>query len=997
MLKLIRNGMLVFLLYLLAFSPLFSESGVALAQDHAVEGQVLDANTEEELIGVNIVIKGTNQGTTTDANGNFRLQTAADDTLVFSYIGYQRLEMPIEGQATLTVEMLAEHIYGDEVVFVGYGVRRVEDNTGSIRTVSADNFNQQSRPSIGELFQGRIPGVDVTASDGAPGSGSPIRIRGGSSLSASNDPLFVIDGVPVAPGGVAGMRDPLNSINPNDIESVTVLKDASATAIYGSRASNGVIVITTKRGQAGQPTSVSYSGNFSYQTQRETLELLSTDQFRQVIEDRFPGRTNLMGDADTDWQDHIYENAISHEHDISISGGYEPLNLPYHLSIGFSGDEGLLRTSENDRLTGSISLSPTLLDGDLQVDLNLRGARVENRFANQAALGSAVAFDPTQPVYVDGDQFGGYYAWLDGSGNPIPIATDNPVALLEQTRDESTVYRTSGKLQLDYRLPFLQQVTATMNLGFDYSDVRSGESIVTDRAAFAYTGERLLSGSWTDYDQTRENQLLDFYFNYDEEFSSINSRLDATLGYSWEHNYEEGSNYSTNYNRADTLIVHGDTEYKTENYLVSFFGRANYTLMDRYRLTATLRADGSSRFHEDNRWGYFPSMAFAWSVDQEPFMRDFTNLSELRLRIGYGVTGQQEIFQGNYPYLARYTFSESDARYRFGDEFVQTLRPEGYNRELKWEETTTYNLALDYGFYNNRLRGTVEVYHRETDDLLNVVPVPAGSNFTNRIISNIGSLEVQGIEFDFTGVVLAQDDLYWELGFNVSHNVNEITKLTTVDDPAFVGVETGDIAGGVGNTIQIHSTGHSRSSFYVYEQVYDEDGNPVEGAYVDRNGDGRITEADKYRFKSPDPDVTFGFSSRFQYQNWDASFSARAQIGNYVYNNIASEYGFFNDMYYNGYLRNSPASVLETGFNRERFHSDHYVENASFLRMDNISVGYTFDNLFDFGTSMRLSGTVNNVFVITNYSGLDPEVFGGIDQVIYPRPRTFALGVNINF
>ncbi len=680
-----------------------------------------------------------------------------------------------------------------------------------------------------------------------------------------------------------------------------------------------------------------------------------------------------------------------------MSGGYEPLNLPYHVSLGFSGDEGLLRTSQNDRLTGSISLSPQFLDGDLQVDLNLRGARVENRFANQAALGSAVAYDPTQPVFVDSDRFGGYNTWLDGAGNPIPIATDNPVALLEQTRDESTVYRTSGKLQLDYRLPFLQQVTATMNLGFDYSDVGTGENVVTDRAAFAFEGDRLLSGSRTDYEQTRENQLLDLYLNYEEEFSSIDSRLDATLGYSWEHNYEEGSNYSTNYNRADTLIVHGDTQYKTENYLVSFFGRANYTLMDRYRLTATMRADGSSRFHEDNRWGYFPSMAFAWSLDQEPFMRGFGNLSELKLRIGYGVTGQQEILQGNYPYLARYTFSESDARYQFGDEFVQTLRPEGFNRELKWEETTTYNLALDYGFYSNRIRGSLEVYHKETDDLLNVVPVPAGSNFTNRIISNIGSLEVQGIEFDFTGVVLASDQAYWELGFNVSHNVNEITKLTTVDDPGFVGVETGGIAGGVGNTIQIHSTGHARNSFYVYEQVYDEDGNPVEGAYVDRNGDGRITEADKYRFESPDPDVSFGFSSRFQYQNWDASFAARAQIGNYVYNNIKSEYGFFNDMYYNGYLRNSPASVLETGFNQERFHSDHYVENASFIRMDNISVGYTFDDLLDFGSSVRLSGTVNNAFVITNYSGLDPEVFGGIDQVIYPRPRTFVLGVNINF
>ncbi|MDG5766142.1 SusC/RagA family TonB-linked outer membrane protein [Balneolales bacterium ANBcel1] len=992
-----RNGLQVFLFLLFAFSPMIYGGGTALAQEIEVQGQVVDANTNEELIGVNIVIKGTTRGTTSDLDGNFSLRAAENDTLVFSYVGYQVREVPLEGRTSLTVELMSEAIFGDEVVFVGYGVRRVEDNTGSIRTVSSENFNQAGRPSIGELFQGRIPGVEVTTSDGAPGSGSPIRIRGGSSLSASNDPLYVIDGVPVAPGGISGMRDPLNALNPNDIESVTVLKDASATAIYGSRASNGVIVITTKRGREGQPPSFSYSGKFSYKTQGETLEMLSTEQFRQTIEERFPNQTHLLGDHNTDWQDEIYSNVVSHEHDVSVSGHYADWNLPYHLSIGFSGDEGLLRTSSNDRLTGSLSLSPSFLDGDLRVDMNLRGARVENRFADQGALGAAVAMDPTQPVRVDDDRFGGYFAWLDGSDNPIPISTTNPVALLEQRRDESTVYRYSGKLQMDYTLPFMRQVTATVNAAFDYSDVGDGSVVVSDLAAFDFEGERRLSGNRTDYDQRRENQLLDIYLNYEEEFRNINSRLDATLGYSWQHNYEEGSSYTTNFNRADTLVVYSDTDYKTENYLVSFFGRVNYAFMDRYRLTATLRADGSSRFSEDNRWGYFPSMAFAWSLDQEPFMRGFNNLSDLRLRIGYGVTGQQEIFQGNYPYLARYTFSEPTAYYRFGNEFVQTLRPEGYNEELKWEETTTYNLALDYGFYNDRIRGSVEVYHRETKDLLNVIPVPAGSNFTNRIISNIGSLEVQGIEFDLTGALIATEDTYWEIGFNVSHNVNEITKLTTVDDPSYIGVETGGIAGGVGNNIQIHTVGHARNSFYVFEQVYDEDGNPVEGAYVDRNGDGRITDADKYRFESPDPDVTFGFSSRFRHRNWDASFSARAQIGNYVYNNIASEYGFYADMYYNGYLRNSPASVLETNFVNSRFHSDHYVENASFFRLDNVSVGYTFDNLFDLGTTMRLSGTVSNVFVITNYSGLDPEVFGGIDQVLFPRPRTFVMGVNINF
>ena len=989
-----KYRLMAYLLAAFFLAPILSGTALLKAQDHAVEGQVIDANTEEELVGVNILVEGTTIGTTSDADGNFSLRTAPDDTLTFSYIGYQSVQVPIEGRSSITVEMMDESIVGDEVVFIGYGTRQVEDNTGSIGRVTADQFNPGST-SPGELFQGRIPGVDVTSSDGAPGSGPAIRIRGGSSLSASNDPLFVIDGVPIAPGGISGMRDPLNSINPNDIEDITVLKDASATAIYGSRASNGVIVITTKQGQAGQPLQLNYESKLSYQTQRETLDVLEPDQFRQVIDDRFGERgTDRLGDHETDWQDQIYSNVLSHEHNISLSGAYR--EVPFHTSIGFTGDEGILNTSSNDRLAGSLRLTPRFLDDNLQVDLNLRGSRVENRFANTEAVNTAIAFDPTQPVMDEDSPFGGYFAWTDADGQPIDIAPANPVALLEQTRDESTVYRSVGNLQLDYNMPFLQDLTATLNLGYDYSDVSDGRNFVTDNAAFDFEGDEF-SGSRTEYDQRRENQLLDFYLNYETELPDLRSNFDATAGYSWEHNYEEGETFTTNYNIEDTVVVHSDTDYKTENYLVSFFGRANYSLMNRYSLTATMRADGSSRFAEDNRWGYFPSMAFAWNMHREPFMEDFGRLSQLRLRIGYGVTGQQEILQGNYPYLARYTFGETSAQYRFGDDFIRTYRPEGYNLDLKWEETKTYNIALDYGFYDNRLRGTIEAYHRETEDLLNVVPVAAGTNFTNRIISNVGDLEVQGIELDFTGVPVATRDAYWEVSFNVSHNVNEITRLTTVDDPDYIGVETGDIAGGTGNTIQIHSVGNPRSAFYVYEQVYDEEGNPVEGAYVDRTGDGRITEDDKYRLGSPDPDVTFGLSSRFQYQNWDFSFSARAQVGNYVYNNVDSEYGFYSMMLYNQYLRNSPASITETNFVDPRFHSDHYVEDASFLRMDNITVGYTFENLFDVVPSMRVSGTVNNAFVITNYSGLDPEVFGGIDNQVYPRPRTWIMSVNIDF
>lgn len=986
-------GIFLFLFFLFALLPLLPGQN-AQAQDISLEGRVIDFDTEEPLIGVNIIVVDTDRGTTTDLNGNFQLRVNLDDVLSFRYVGYQSAEVPVDGRSSITVELRSEAIYGDEVVVIGYGERRVEDNTGSIRRVSSDNFNVGAISSPGELFKGKVPGVNVTSADGAPGSGPTIRIRGGSSLSASNEPLYVIDGVTMPPGGISGVRDPLSNINPNDIESITVLRDASATAIYGSRASNGVIMIETKSGQIGQPLSLSYTGRYSYETERDRVDVLSAGEFRDLIVDHFGDRgQERLGEFNTNWQDQIYSNVFTQDHNISLSGAYE--QLPYHLSVGFTDDHGLLETSNNQRLTGAVRLTPSFLNGDLGVDFNLRGTRDGNRFAPDEAISTALAFDPTSPVRDDDSPFGGYYAVLDADGTPIDIAPNNPVALVNQTRDESTVYRTIGNLRLDYTLPFIPDLQASLNLGFDYSDVGDGTVRVPADAAFQFVSP-VIAGERTEYDQRRENQLLDFYLNYDTDLEDIRSNIAVTAGYSWSHNYEEGSTYSTNYNRQDTLIVNTDTEYKTENYLVSYFGRANYSLMNRYRLTATMRADGSSRFSEDNRWGYFPSMAVAWNLNREPFMRRFDRLSNLTLRLGYGITGQQEILQGNYPYLARYTFSEMDARYRFGDEYVQTLRPEGYNTELKWEETTTYNLALDYGFINNRIQGSIEAYHRTTDDLLNVIPVPAGTNFTNRIISNIGTLEVQGLEFDISATPIVTRDMFWNVSFNASYSFNEITQLTAVDDPGYIGVETGGIAGGVGNTIQIHSVGHPRSSFYVYEQVYDRNGNPVEGAFVDRNGDGRITSADMYHLGSPDPDFVLGFSSSFNYRNWDATVSARAHIGNYVYNNVESQYGFYDELLYGQYLRNATTSIKETGFVNARFHSDHYVEDASFFRMDNISAGYTFPNLLDLGTSVRLSGTVNNVFLITKYSGLDPEVFGGIDNQIYPRPRTFVLGLNID-
>lgn len=988
------------IILLLSFGALTSE---AIAQtEHRVSGTVTEAGTQTPLPGVNIVVQGQpDRGTATTIDGEYSITVEPDGVLVFTYLGFVRQEVPVDGRETIDVVMQEDIAELEGLVVIGYGVQQRGDNTGSVSTVSSRDFNQGAITSPEDLFQGRSAGVNVTSNSGAPGAGATIRIRGGSSLSASNDPLFVVDGVPLDDGGIAGMRSPLNSINPNDIESITVLKDASAAAIYGSRASNGVIIITTKRGASGQPLQVDYAGRYSYQTNTDRIGVLGADEFRTFVEQGVEdGRIsaaalNSLGNAQTSWQDEIFRNAFSQDHNISVAGSFR--DFPYRVSVGFSGNQGVLRTSSNDRLTASVALTPAFFDDQLNVDLNFRGMRVDNRFAQTGAIGTAIAFDPTQPVHTDNDQFGGYYTWVAGDGSPISIAPANPLALIDQRRDVSTVFRSIGNIKLDYSPNFFRDLTATISAGYDYSDVGDGLVTISEQAAYAFDASGL-SGERTNYDQRKENELLDIYFNYDRFLSGLDSQLDLTAGYSWEHHYEEGSTYSTNFDRSQNIRVNTDTQYRTEYYIVSFFGRANYSLMDRYLFTGTLRSDGTSRFAEDNRWGLFPSFAFAWKMHDERFLSNADWLSELKLRLGYGVTGQQRIGQGNYPYLPQYTFSQENARYPFGNQFITTLRPEGYNTNLKWEETTTYNVALDYSFNDEQIFGSLEYFFRQTDDLLNVIPVPAGTNFTNRILSNVGSLEVQGLELDLTTRLLSTEDSFWQVTFNTTYTIDEITRLTTVDDPAFLGVETGGIAGGVGNTAQIHSVGHPRSAFFVFEQVYDSDGNPIEGLYVDRNGDGVINEADKYRYKSPAPDFTFGLSSRYEYRNWDAAFAARTSFGNYVYNNVASDNAVVSQTYNTtGFLTNPTEFIRSANFTNVQYLSDHYVENASFLRLDNIAVGYRFDDLFNAVSSMRVSATVQNVFTLTEYSGQDPEVFGGIDYNLYPRPRTFVLGLNLNF
>ncbi len=980
---------LKFFLFLVALLTVVSVS----AQQKTVTGNVTDAESGETLPGVTIAVMGTTRGTITNFDGQFSIDVEEGETLFFSFVGYTSQEILVGSSNVINVQLAQSLFKLDEVVVIGYGQVKKEDATGSVEAISSDDFNPGAITSPQELVTGKIAGVNITSGGGSPGEGATIRIRGGSSLSASNDPLFVIDGVPVDNDGITGMKNPLSTIHPSDIETFTVLKDASATAIYGSRASNGVIIITTKRGRKGTPLGVTYNQFFSLGTHANKIYPLSTSEFKSIMNERYannPNALRLIGNSDTDWQNEVYRPAYGHDHNLSVTGNIS--EMPFRASVGYSKQEGILKTDGMNRLTGSLGFSPSFFEDHLRINLNVKGMLINNQFANRGAIGSAYSFDPTQPIY-NGSPYGGYFTWVQQNGDPIPIANMNPVAQLELQDDQSTVKRSIGNAEFDYRFHFLPDLRANLNLGYDISG-SEGFTKVPEYAPWAYDKLRG-GGTDTKYSQDKKNMLLDFYLNYVKNIDALDSRIDAMAGYSWQHFWRAGESKSTNV-KGDN--VYSDTDYETENYLVSFFGRLNYIFKERYLATFTLRNDGSSRFSPDTRWGLFPSVALAWQIAEESFLSDSRTISDLKLRLGYGITGQQNITDNDYPYMPRYTFGEPTAAYQFGNSYITTIRPEGYDANIKWEETTTYNIGLDYGFLNNRISGAIDAYYRVTDDLINFIPVPAGTNLTNMILTNVGDLENRGIEFSIDAIPVSRENLSWNIGFNISYNENEITKLTAIDDPTYIGVETGGISGGVGNNIQIHSVGFPANSFFVYEQVYTPEGKPVEGLYVDRNGDGVITNDDKYRYKKPAADVFMGFSNKLYYNNWDFGFNGRVSLNNYVYNNIWSGQATYNNLYNSvGYLNNISKAVFDSGFENPKYFSDYYIQNGSFLRLDNISLGYTFTNFYQERMKIRLYGTVQNVFVITDYEGLDPEVSGGIDNNIYPRPRTFVLGVSINF
>ncbi len=959
---------------------------------NAITGKVT-GDDGEPIPGVSVIVKGTSVGTMTDGVGQYSISAPKDaKTLVFSYVGMETVEKPIEGTVVNCILSVNESELS-EVVVIGYGQVKKEDATGSVQSVSSDDFNKGAITSPQELLVGKTAGVNITTGGGAPGEGAAIRIRGGSSLSASNDPLIVIDGVPIDDTGVAGMRNPLNLINPNDIATFTVLKDASATAIYGSRASNGVIIITTKKSKIGSRLNINYNTVLSYSTLGKKNDVLSADEYRNLIEERYGTQAPaylIMGDAHTDWQDVIFKNAFGQDHNLNFSGAFK--TLPYRVSLGYSDKAGTLKTGNFNRITGALNLSPVFLKNHLKVNFNLKGMNIKNRFADRGAIGAALAFDPTQDIYDSESPYGGYFVWQGNDGAPNSLAPQNPLALLEMKSNESNVQRVLLSTKLDYTLHFFPDVKLSLNLATDRSKT-SGEDETPENAPFAY--DALVGGGYKGtYDQEKTNDLLEFYANYTKKFD-FDAKMNLMAGYSYQHFVNSGSAFGTNYNEQDTVT---NSDYFSENVLISFFGRLNFSLQDKYLFTFTLREDGTSRFSKENRWGLFPSGAFAWRVKNENFLKDVRAISDLKLRLGYGITGQQNIGYGDYPYMARYTYSNNFATYLFGSEYYTLLRPEGYNEAIKWESTETYNAGFDIGLMKNKILLTADVYYRKTNDLLNVIPIPAGSNFTNQILANIGNMENKGVELSITDRIISKKDMSWEVNFNATYNKTIITKLTSFADSAYQGVRVGGIAGGTGGLIQIHSENYAPNAFFVYEQVYDAAGKPIEGLYVDKNKDGIINDEDKYRYKKPSADIYFGLSSRFTYKNWDASFSSRASIGNYAYNNVHSDKGRYNALYNsNGFLSNLSSSVSETNFVNGQHYSDYYIEDASFFKLDNVSIGYTFPKLLKNKLNIHLSATVQNVLTITKYSGLDPEVFGGIDNNIYPRPRIFMLGINLDF
>lgn len=965
----------------------------AKGQPKIVKGTVTDANGEP-LPGATVMVSGNNgQGTVTDIDGNFSINASEGSELVVTFIGYNQQKIKVDGKNTYAVSMSEESNTLNELVVIGYGQVKKKDLTGSVTAIKPDELNKGVQSTAQDALVGKIAGVNVVSSSGAPGSGATIRIRSGASLSASNDPLIVIDGVPVDNSDIEGGGNIIGAINPNDIETFTVLKDASATAIYGSRASNGVIVITTKKGTDGK-IKFNYSGNVSLSSVAKRLEPLTADEFRSFV----PTVTGVpsgveFGTSNTDWQDEIFRTAISTEHNLSMSGNLLK-KAPYRVSLGYTDQQGIIKTNSYKRYTFDGGITPSLLDDHLTIALNAKLSSENNRLVDGSVVGNALRYDPTRPVKTgsptsDTDPGLGYFIWMNGN-YPMAIQTDNPVAQLELQNFRNKVERFIGSANILYKVHGLEDLQFNLNIGMDYlkSDYTKD---VPDFAGTMYTSN-MKDGTGLDYDgvQKKKNSLLDFYANYAHTFAEKHD-FSVMAGYGWQHFWKK---YDDTTLSPEGEELFSPYHYETEYYLLSLYGRINYTYADKYMLTATLRADASSRFSKDNRWGYFPSVALGWRISEENFLKNNKIVSNLKLRLSYGQTGQQDILN-DYPYMTTFTVSYPESSYLFGDTWYNTYRPNAYDKDIKWETTITWNAGLDYGFLDNRIYGSVDVYKRHTKDLLNTINVISGTNYSSVLTTNIGEMDNEGVEFSINAVPVQTKDFKWDLGFNYTWSTSKITKLNTFDSESNF-VQTGSISG-TGKYVQVFMVGKRPYTFYLAKQAYDENGKPMEGMYVQPDGSISSTETRYATNKSALPKSYIGFNTSLTYKNWYLGINAHGSFGAYVYNYVRADQ-YLQSVYSDqGSFSNILPSTRDLGFETQQLYSDYFLESADFFRLDNITLGYTFKKLWNSDSSLRLAFAVQNVFTITGYSGVDPELSDGIDRDVYPRPRTFSLSANLNF
>ena len=962
------------------------------AQTRTIKGEVTDAQNGDPLIGATIMVEGEKGGTVTDFDGNFVLQVSSSAKKIkVSYIGYIDKILAISENMKVNLESDSKALA--DVVVIGYGTARKSDLTGSVATVKAKDFNKGLVSSPEQLINGKVSGVQIMSNSGSASAGSTIRVRGGASLNASNDPLIVLDGVPLEQGGISGNSSNfLSMINPSDIESMTVLKDASSTAIYGSRASNGVIIITTKKGQQGA-VKVNFNTTNSLQTRAQMVDMLSRDEFVNVI-NQFgdANQKSLLGTANTDWNDEVYRTAFGTDNNLSVSGSIDKW-LPFRVSVGYYNQSGLVRKDNVERWTGNVVLTPSFFQDHLKLTINAKGTLNNNSFNNGGAVWAAATFNPTIPVYSGNDKYGGYNEALDADGVPVNAGVRNPRGLVDLYDSKSKVSRFIGSMDVDYKVHFLPDLKLHATVGADYAK-GDGTIYVPAYAAQSYNKDESLGGSDYKYGpQKNENRLLTLYANYAKYFEDIKSNVDLTAGYDYQYWKSTTPLYYTKSAAGTNLSTVKASDYR--HVMLSYYGRINYSFDGKYLLTATVRRDASSRFSKDTRWGTFPSVALGWTLTEEPWLKNQKVLSNLKLRASYGVTGQQEGI-GNYNYLPVYTYSVTGAEAFINGQYINTYRPEAYVSDLKWETTTSWNFGLDFGFLDGRIGGAIDFYTRKTKDLLASVPTAAGTNFSKTILTNVGNVDSKGIEVSLNATPIQTKDWEWNLSYNFTWQNMKVKNLSLTKGGSQTNVKVGPSIDAY--QFQVLSEGYEPYMFYVYHQLYDsKTGKPIEGAYADLNNDGEINESDLYRYHSPAPKYIMGLSTSLRYKQLTLGMSFRANIDNYVYNGMGMSTGAWETVSYNNsQLNNLNASFLKTGFKTRQYLSDYYVENASFLKLDNLSLSYNVGKINKWA-SLTVSAMVQNVFTITGYSGTDPEVPNGMDNSFYPRPRTYSVSLGLQF